>query len=746
MESARRIRLLKKIGWVTAIFITLLSGCSGKNETTKTDKVSYEYAEENKVSLPNEVWLTYDLRETVDHGYLLVGQSKDRKGFLWTSQDTVSWEKAAELPEELQNSAIVEAKFMDDQQVFCVVDYNAYDTNRVDMEIRYYVASKGGEFTQRNLDIVNDSISDIQIKGTNVYGRNENGQIAAYDYNTGKKAITFDKSGMFVNSFCIMKEGILAIGPSEAEMYDINTGNLIEMDAPLREKIVEVSDKNDLQFIPRLAFDSESEMLYYVTLQGMYEYDVEMKEFKTLLYGKAHAFGNVERKVTSLAVASYGTVYMSVLTGDMQSEMYCYTPSPEGIKLNQEAPELKVYSLKKDATIQAIISNYNATQNDVHLEYVYGISGTDATTEQDAINKLNVELLAGEGPDILMLDKLPSGALVEKKILADISDITDDKKLFSNIAVPYQKDKKTYGMPLYFKLMGIHGDKEVVKSVGSLEELTASLVDEKAKHPDSLVIDKYDEHNYMDVLYSAYQQDLFNGNELSSEKVKVFYEQLEKINTLAWYNHTVKVDNPEEAKICDFSYLDMDSNGLTEYLLETNDLRVSISGVTGARDLSRLYSFGKGNDFEYTFLKRDGQILFMPNMVLGINAGGKHIAEAKTFIESCLTEDAYKNHYSEMTGFPVNRDVLEGYFKEAGVKEEVSNSKNELISVELKAVSKKQKEEFFKLVEGLKQTADSDITVKSIVMKQAELYVNGKETIDQCAEAAVEKVNLYLKE
>lgn len=743
----RKENVFFKIFLIISITLILFTtGCGKESNSEKKSESITEYFQETKLTLPNGMWIISGLHETDDHQYLMVGQSDDKKGFLWESSDTTNWERILEMPEELQQSAVIEADFIDDEHIFCSVDYNGYQQNSNNSDIRYFIVSVKGTFEQSPIKLVEDSIVDIRVLGTIVYGRDSSGKIVAYDYNTGEKVVEFNKTKMFVNAFCIVGNNILAIGPGEVEQYDIKTGESVDIDETLKENLIDVSDKNDVQFKVKLAYDSENGKLYYVTMQGLYEYKYETKEFRLMLYGKTHDFANVNHRITALSIASYNSMYMGILTGVEKSDLYYYTLKPEGIKVKLNAAELVLYSLNRNTILQAIVSNYNASHDNIYIDYVYGMSGSDATTKQDAISKLNVELLAGKGPDIILLDGLSIDALVDKRFLSDVSEILDSDDLFTNIAEPYKTSNGIFGIPLYFKLMAIHGDKEVVQDISNFEKLVDNLEREKKKYPDVLILDKYDQSNYIDLIYNVYYKELFTENELDPKKLTIFYKQLERINGIADYDYTININESDEPALCDFSYLNIRSNRLTEEFLESNELRVSLSGLTCEGDLARLYSFGKNKGFEYNLFKRDGNIVYVPNMVLGVNVNAKHINEAKAFISNCLTVDSYLSHYSESEGFAINRNVLEENFDYTETQNQVYNSKNEIVTLKQNEITKDQRKDFYNMVKSLHQKEYINEVVKEIIMEQAENYVNGKETIEQCVNTAVEKVNLYQKE
>ena len=78
-----------------------------------------------------------------------------------------------------------------------------------------------------------------------------------------------------------------------------------------------------------------------------------------------------------------------------------------------------------------------------------------------AISRLNRRLAAGEGPDVILLDGLNEKAYIEQGLLCDVSDVLDKKEHYTNLALPYTRDKYVYAIPLQFHLMTIHAEDDV---------------------------------------------------------------------------------------------------------------------------------------------------------------------------------------------------------------------------------------------------------------------------------------------
>ena len=81
--------------------------------------------------------------------------------------------------------------------------------------------------------------------------------------------------------------------------------------------------------------------------------------------------------------------------------------------------------------------------------------------------------MAGNGPDVLILDGIPVDSYVEKGILADLKGLVEEIEgadgLFTNIKEAYLRDGKMYEMPSRFGFSVVEGEEGGVAAGDSLE-------------------------------------------------------------------------------------------------------------------------------------------------------------------------------------------------------------------------------------------------------------------------------------
>lgn len=116
----------------------------------------------------------------------------------------------------------------------------------------------------------------------------------------------------------------------------------------------------------------------------------------------------------------------------------------------------------------------------------------------DALTQLNTELLAGEGPDVLLLDRVDYTTYINKGMLADMSDTVPLDALQSNIIDPFMTDGRAYVLPARFIVPALCGDAGTLDGLTDLNDLQDAVL-AAAPRPDT--------EQYSDEYYTALPDD-----------------------------------------------------------------------------------------------------------------------------------------------------------------------------------------------------------------------------------------------
>lgn len=136
---------------------------------------------------------------------------------------------------------------------------------------------------------------------------------------------------------------------------------------------------------------------------------------------------------------------------------------------------VKLYSLTGIDTLRQAVSIYQTEHPEVYVEYEIGMEDNSSVTREDALKKLNTEIMAGNGPDVLILDGLPVDSYIEKGLLKDISPLIDglseEGKLFDNIVEAFRKDGKMYTVPCEIQLPTLLCKGKYMSDIQNLEDI-----------------------------------------------------------------------------------------------------------------------------------------------------------------------------------------------------------------------------------------------------------------------------------
>ena len=107
-----------------------------------------------------------------------------------------------------------------------------------------------------------------------------------------------------------------------------------------------------------------------------------------------------------------------VLFANCKLMRFTYDPDAPAVPENM----LKVYSLRESDDMRKAIAGFQSQNPDSFISYEVGMPEGAAVTREDALKKLNTQIMAGTGPDLLIMDDLPIRSYVEKGLLADLTE------------------------------------------------------------------------------------------------------------------------------------------------------------------------------------------------------------------------------------------------------------------------------------------------------------------------------------
>ncbi|WP_367116085.1 ABC transporter substrate-binding protein [Clostridium sp.] len=326
-----------------------------------------------------------------------------------------------------------------------------------------------------------------------------------------------------------------------------------------------------------------------------------------------------------------------------------------------------MYSLVEDETFQNAITKLNMNNSNITINYQIGVPEGTGVDTSDAIKKLNTEIMAGKGPDILLLDNLPVDSYIENEVLADIKDIvTTDKNIFHGLIEAYKKDGSIYQFPLKISLPVIIGNKDLLKEANDLNSLL-TVIKEYSSQTDSRIFEYLGSpEEFIYNFYFIFENGWINkNNKINKNNLTNFLEICAEI-----YKISKEKDDIYKEQMYDDYVNQMKSLGLSENETENGYSEISSDGnrymnsinINGMsyyknKPLFALDSIDTPYQFEalynlmlrdssitYEILKNNEESIFYPKSKIGINNKSKNIKLAKEILSNIINSNVYSGN------------------------------------------------------------------------------------------------------
>ena len=682
-------------------------------------------------------------------------------------------------------------------------------------EYKYATVDTDGNLTDIDLDlsIYNDDDSMEMGMGYSNFKCDSNGDVFFTAGSNNEKVVQFDgetfeekniyEADEWINDFFLVGDSLVIYEFDSIVEYDTTNGKEKgNLEALEKETISE-----NTNYYPTFLNSGSKDKIYYYTTLGLYEYDMKSEKVNQLVDSAISSFGDSEMYITSFIEKSNGeflTTFSDFSNAESGSAIinFAYDANIPSVPENQ----LVVYSLLENYSIRQAISSYSKEHPDTYVKYEIGLNYGDGTTQSDALKTLNTEIMAGNGPDVIILDGLSAESYIEKGLLEDISDVinplVEDGTIFKNIADAYTNDGKIYQIPTSFKypiLLGNKEDIDAVSDLDSLVELTKKLSTQSEKRifnnyftPNSLVYS----------LYYLYGSDWLNEDDtINEDALKSFFEKAnemysaiqtneeaymktmeDKYSQLEGYNEGVSIgvdteeyiDEELDEEYSEEDYEDLYSVYDLQYYLNPSIYADSFlfdrSSLLGLGGLAGTYDYGSmvtllnsSPEMDYKVLTRGEENIFIPSNLVGINAKGKNKEQAKEILTSLIKNNSNEMYSNE--GFSINANAFKNAFsiekmKEEGQELEFDEATNHYIqgtsgwsdefgnSKEVNILYPND-EDVNRLkgeIESLNVAATVNTVLLTEVAKQFNSYAQGEISLEEAINTVVDNLDLYLSE
>ena len=493
-----------------------------------------------------------------------------------------------------------------------------------------------------------------------------------------------------------------------------------------------------------LAADPLAEMLY-TEGEGIVKYCVEKDETTHAINEEvlSGCIDTINEPITGLAVQGENIVVCTA--GKSGSESSLYFLQKEQTKKNEKDKTdtgkntvLKIYSLKENSMIRSSLAFFRREHTDISINYTVGYTGEDGFSVSDAIRKLNTEIMADEGPDIIVLDNLPVEEYISKGVLEPVTDIVNEKKdeIFFNMIEGYNKESEIFCVPTTFRIPVIIGNSEVVSA-----ESSKAVIDQMEQQ-ESPVLTRQD-FPYA-AMYMFVTSDMVEKDGMNEEKLTAYYNDLLRLKEMG--NVTDKIvgesDYSMNQTVDIFPYGESDVPSDIYF----GEAKAGVGQIAYADSYIKLNSARKQADIQFDYLNKSGGNYYIPTEVLGINSRSSYKDAAKEFLSLYLTEEVQNTN---TMGFSINRNSMRN---SAAVTDSpqyystIYKNLEDTSGLDLYTLSTDEFNELLQFVELADTPVRVDAVVTETVMEQADKILYEGLDVQTAVQTVCDKINLYLKE
>ncbi len=508
-------------------------------------------------------------------------------------------------------------------------------------------------------------------------------------------------------------------------------------------------------------FPGEEGVLYLAGDKGLHRHVIGGGAIEQVIDGNLSCFGNpayIFRGMTMLPDNEFLALFSD-------NKMVRFTYNPDIPTVPDE--RLKLYSLKDNDMVRQAITIYQSDNPEVYVEYEVGMGDGSSVTRDDALKKLNTQIMAGQGPDVLVLDNMPADSYIDKGMLLDLTECVNEMEAenrpFDNIVEAFRKEGKVYMLPCEMRLPFISGKEAYISGVEDLEDMADMVEQIRKENPGIDIMQICSEKGIMRLftMISAPEWKTKSG-EINKDIIKDFLQQTKRI-------YDAQMDGLEE-KYVD-KYRTKSENILTYYGVKLEDsdflgdggwygiigegIPVQFGSAYFRGEITQQFSINKVKGFEdHIFKPLDGHSkdVFIPKTLVGINAASTQMDAAKKMVKTMFGKS---NQSSLFNGFGVTQSSLEAAFtiEERYVSEDgiyssaaVGSPDGETVSFDIYWFTDEQKSWTAEWMKRVKVPYVSDQALEEAVYNEGVNFIQGRQSLDEAVDAIEQRVSIYMSE
>ena len=384
--------------------------------------------------------------------------------------------------------------------------------------------------------------------------------------------------------------------------------------------------------------------------------------------------------------------------------------------------QLTIYGLYDNELIRTAVSEFRLKHPDIDIIYEAAESAEGAVTESDLVRTLNARIVAGNGPDIFVLDGLPVDSYVDRGILEDLSGMLSETDVIPNIQTAYESSGEIYAVPARVGLPIIIGTQDVMNRSSSLSSLADYA---NQAEPPYFVEGSESYETVIESFLPFYINSIVNENHIAQDKLRMFLEDMKKIS-----------DSVNAVEITDFD------SSHSPRRLAYGQVSLSVCTMKGMIDdeATEMIAFAK--------LKGDYAVyqnLFEPYGLLGVYKASGQKELAIEFVKTALSYEVQETEYRH-GGFPVSLSALEKWRDTDSERGGATGDPDTGIQINYKWPDAASRNRLYEEILSLKTPVVWDQVVRQRLEASAVAYLKGEITLEAAVQEIANEADLYLQE
>ena len=737
---------------VIAVFFTFT-----KKENDSIQETRYVQSE---IILPESIFLVWDMQQVSESEILMAAQEREDDTYtstLWSLEEDMSWKRKYNIDEKIgidERTGISNmVNILNQGEMMCTIIYpneNSIESPRIE----YYWMDAQEEIRQldiqlpdlyeyeheheESLSFESNMIREFQMtqKGE-LLGLDLNGKVHRINKETGEIEKTIplgNDENTKVEQFISSGENVLTTSLGGVRSYQMETEGITQT----REEITRV--------ITGQTWFGNSGSTGFLLLndKGLYEYVEGVGNPQLLFERQRMLFSDTNNMISSILRVDDKRILMAVNNvngGNCKIFQY-----EERDWNHAESVVLELYALESDKRLEESVARFQVANPTIEINIRTGIVSEHGITRDDAIKQLNTSMLAGDGPDIILMDGLDIETYSDNGLLANTNEIVnisiEESDILKNVVSTFQKDNYTYAIPTRMEIPIIQANDSRLQNYDGMNTILGWLTDTKSKEE----IISNNNFNQLVDMFSQMKLSLWEKDhtELTQESFFNFFDFL--------YQVYIEGDFKEK----EFSEdEELDEGGNSFVKLNQGTHTFAISMLSNWMDVEYLYNTQRNlENMKFSFLDDNYGNTFIPRGIISINANSEYITEAKDFLEFLLSEEEQTkvpNAYeAEATGLAITEA---GIIASISRQSEVDNNPNmggyeigsgrtgEIWTIE--KLTLEEQEHFIQFVLTLDTAGSMFLPFSDVLEEQIIASAEGQVSVEVARNQAWQRIMLY---